>query len=231
MEGIVLVGGLGTRLRPITESVPKPMVDVAGRPFLEYVLDELIEKGISRVCLAVGYKAEVVTQHFGSEYRGVPIVYSCEDSPLGTGGAIIRALDFVEGESILIVNGDTLFQVNLNDMLDKHEDRQANLTIAVKHMNNFTRYGVVIVNGRGLVTDFEEKKAKTDGFINGGVYILNRKCILEIPLPETFSFERDFMARYCKELEINSYKSDGYFIDIGIPEDLERAQVEFLENS
>lgn len=231
MEAIVLVGGLGTRLRPLTETVPKPMVDVAGRPFLEYVLDTLVDEGISRVCLAVGYKAEVVEQHFGSVYRGIPLIYSHEDTPLGTGGAIIRALDFVQGESILIVNGDTLFRVNLNDMLEKHDDSHANLTIAVKHMNNFARYGNVILNDRGLVTDFEEKKPKADGFINGGVYILNRMCILEIPLPEKFSFERDFMERYCTELEINSYKSDGYFIDIGIPEDLERAHVEFRENS
>lgn len=231
MEAIVLVGGLGTRLRPLTETVPKPMVDVAGRPFLEYVLDTLVDEGVSRVCLAVGYKAEVVEKHFGSVYRGIPLIYSHEETPLGTGGAIIRALDIVQGESILIVNGDTLFRVNLNDMLEKHEDRHANLTIAVKHMNNFTRYGNVILNDRGLVSNFEEKKPKTDGFINGGFYILNRKCILEIPLPERFSFETDFMERYCTELEIYSYQSDGYFIDIGIPEDLERAQVEFLENS
>lgn len=229
MEAIVLVGGLGTRLRPLTESVPKPMVDVAGRPFLEYVLDELINEGISQVCLAVGYKADVVIQHFGNEYRGIPLAYSREDTPLGTGGAIIRALDFVQGASILIVNGDTLFRVNLNDMFHQHEEHHANLTIAVKYMKNFTRYGSVLLNDTGLVTDFEEKKPKTDGFINGGVYILNRRRILEAPLPEIFSFESDFMERYCTELEINSYKSDGYFIDIGIPEDLECAQVEFME--
>lgn len=231
MEAIVLVGGLGTRLRPLTESVPKPMVDVAGRPFLEYVLDALVDEGVSRVCLAVGYKAEVVEQHFGSSYRGIPLVYSREETPLGTGGAIVRALDLVTSESVLVANGDTLFMVNLREMFKQHEDRQAKLTIAVKYMQNFTRYGSVLLDQREVVTDFEEKKPKAEGFINGGVYLLNRHTILESSLPEKFSFEVDFMERHCVELEINSYKSDGYFIDIGIPEDLERAQIEFMEKA
>lgn len=228
MEAIVLVGGLGTRLWPLTESVPKPMVAVAGRPFLEFVLDALIDEGISRICLAVGYKADIVVEHFGYAYRDIPLVYSHEETPLGTGGAILHALDFTHGNSVLVANGDTLFAVNLQEMLQQHEQKQARLTIAVKNMHDFSRYGTVHFDESGVVTNFEEKKPKDEGFINGGVYIVDRRHILEMDLPVKFSFEMDLMERYCSELVIDAYVSDGYFIDIGIPEDLERAQTDLM---
>lgn len=225
MEAIILAGGYGTRLAHIVADVPKPMAPVAGKPFLEYIVEGLIAQKIERIILAVGYKKESITDYFGDRYRGVPLEYSTEDSPLLTGGAMKKALNYCSGNDVFIVNGDTIFDVDLRQMENVHKKNRALLTIAVKPEKNSSRYGTVRSNENGRVEEFREKGQSQTGDINGGLYLLKRSA-LETQ-PAAFSFEKDFMEKNAVRLPFYVYRSSGYFIDIGIPEDFYKAQEDF----
>lgn len=225
LEAIVLAGGLGTRLAHIVSDVPKPMASVSGRPFLRYILDNIIMQGIDRIILAVGYKQECICSYFGNSYRGAQIIYSSEDKPLNTGGAIKKAILHCTGKDIFIVNGDTYFDVNLIKMLKFHKRVHADVTIATKVMSNFDRYGTIQKNEERIVA-FEEKKPTSFGIINGGIYLIH-KDLLNIANQESFSFEKEILERHLNNLRICSFNSDGYFIDIGVPKDYFLAQSDF----
>ncbi|HDL85008.1 MAG TPA: D-glycero-D-manno-heptose 1-phosphate guanosyltransferase, partial [Candidatus Acetothermia bacterium] len=143
MDAIILAGGLGTRLRPFTELVPKPMLRVGNRPFLEYVLDFLADGGAGTVCLAVSYRHQMIKDHFGSRYRGLNLTYSIEPKPLGTGGAIRQALAEISGANVIVANGDTLFLVDLCDLWAAHLKSSVSLTISVRPVAHAARYGTV----------------------------------------------------------------------------------------
>lgn len=226
MEAIVLAGGFGTRLRHIVSDVPKPMAPVAGRPFLEYILKDLAAKGVTRAVLAVGYMAECIKNHFGGSFAGMELVYSPEDKPLFTGGAIKQALAKCTQANILVVNGDTFFDVDLAALEHVHTTHGAVLTVATKEMTDFDRYGTVRTDADGRITAFEEKKPCARGAINGGVYLLRRDALNGIAA-EKFSFEQEFMERFVREGRFFACPCDGYFIDIGVPEDYARAQEDF----
>ncbi len=227
MEAVILAGGFGTRLRELGLDVPKPMVEVGGRPFLEHLLLYLRHQGVERVILATGYKKELVRQHFGELFRGMWIDYSEEEEPLGTGGAIRQALGRCEEERVWILNGDTFFGVDLPAMYAFHHRRRAFLTLAGKRMDHPGRYGLVITDGEGRILAFREKDpAATAGTINGGLYLLERRRFLDLPLPQRFSFEKDFLEARVEKDRFFLFPSEGYFIDIGIPADLERARRE-----
>lgn len=223
MEAIVLAGGFGTRLSHIVSDVPKPMAPVCGKPFLNYIFDYLLKNGIKHIVLAVGYKSEIIQNHFGDRYKGISITYSIEDSPLDTGGAIKKALNNCNEENIFIVNGDTYFDVDLKKMEAFHYNKNSKLSISVKSMSNFERYGAVIIEG-DLIRKFEEKKPTLEGKINGGIYLVNRQIISSID-KESFSFEKVILESGV--FDIYAIESDGYFIDIGVPEDYYRAQENF----
>lgn len=227
MEAIVLAGGFGTRLSTIVQDVPKPMAPVAGRPFLEYILDDLVDHGITRVVLAVHYKKECIMEHFESCYRGVEVLYSIEDMPLFTGGAVKKALRQCKDPYVFVVNGDTYFEVPLSKMAEEAQQSGKPVTIAVKQMTNFSRYGRVAVDSNHVVTAFHEKQPCEIGLINGGIYYLSRE-ILE-PYPEKFSMEVDCFPTLLQYGGIAAFESQGYFIDIGVPEDFYAAQDYFLE--
>ena len=229
MDVVVLVGGLGTRLRSLVTDVPKPMAPVGDVPFLDILLDRLLEQQvIERVVLAVGYKREVVEAYFGNEKFGRPVVYAIEAEPLGTGGAIANAVACTRSDEVLVLNGDTLFEVDVAAMLCCHRQRQADLTMALKPMQDFDRYGTVEREGSKVV-GFQEKQYQASGDINGGVYLFNRDLFEKVDdLQKRFSFETDVLERYCDRLEIHGFVSEGYFIDIGVPSDYLRAQKELL---
>ncbi|MPM21156.1 D-glycero-alpha-D-manno-heptose 1-phosphate guanylyltransferase [bioreactor metagenome] len=222
MEAIILAGGFGTRLSHIVPDLPKPMAPINGRPFLEYVLDYLYRNDINRVVLAVGYKAEIIKKYFGNKYKKIDIRYSTEDIALGTGGAIKKALGACKEDNIFVINGDTYFDVDLVRMMDFHKNAGSNISIAIKRMNNFERFGSVIVEDN-IIKKFEEKKPKVEGKVNGGIYIINRKIMSKIQ-NNVFSFENDILESGLYNLY--AFESEGYFIDIGIPEDYNKAQME-----
>lgn len=226
MEAIILAGGTGTRLQSVVKDVPKPMADINGRPFLCYLLDYLSSHDVKRVLLSVGYRHEIIGGYFGSQYKDVAIRYVIEDKPLGTGGALKKAFAVVDGEEFLVLNGDTFFNLNLKEMIDFHSAEGAVLTIAVKPMNDFDRYGTVIIEGRRVV-GFEEKTFKHFGYINGGVYVM-KKAIAEFfdHDNDVFSFEADFLHKKINDIHSFAFISESYFIDIGIPDDYRNAQKE-----
>jgi D-glycero-alpha-D-manno-heptose 1-phosphate guanylyltransferase len=226
MKAIVLAGGLGTRLARVTRDIPKPMAPIGSRPFLAYLLDYLQEQGIEEIVLAVSYKWEVIQQYFGSEYRGIPLSYSVEGKPLGTGGAIRQALQSIADDEVVVLNGDTLFCIDLKSMETNHMSCGTHLSIGLKQVVDSGRFGNVEVSANGVISSFKEKSTGDGGWINGGVYILNRDLFADMPMPEKFSFEQDLMEPNIARIQPQAFLSDAYFIDMGIPEDYERAQHE-----
>lgn len=226
MEAIVLAGGLGTRLQGVIGNYPKCMAPVNGKPFLSYVLDYLDRQKCTRVILSLGYKYNVVIKWLEDQDLFFEMDYVVENEPLGTGGGIQAAIEEAEADNVAVVNGDTLFMVDLQAQLNFHTSKNAAATLALKKMHKFDRYGVVNTDAEGVITSFEEKQFKEEGLINGGIYMLNKEAFLVKGLPEKFSFEKEYLERFTKEKKFYGYKSDGYFIDIGIPEDYSRAQEE-----
>lgn len=225
MEAIVLAGGLGTRLENKLCGLPKPMAPVAGRPFLEILLSQLSRSGCTRVILSVGHLHNVIEDHFDAAWRGIGIAYSVENAPLGTGGAIRASLALGTEENILVLNGDTYLDADYAKMMRFHAGQSAPLTIAVAHQPDVARYGGVLLDNNRIV-GFEEKGRSGPGWINAGAYAFRRDLAWPPSLPEKFSFETDFLAPETARLHPAAFKVEGFFLDIGIPEDLDRAQTE-----
>lgn len=226
-EAIVLAGGFGTRLRSSVGAIPKPMAEIDGKPFLTYLLAFLKAHGIENVIMSVGYRADSVREYFRDEFDGMVISYAEERTPLGTGGGLRHAMRFATGEDVLVMNGDTLFLVDLKRLWDFHSSMSAAITIALKFMEKFDRYDTLVLEKSGRVVGFQEKRHVESGLINGGVYVVKRGLFDEIELPERFSFEIEFLKMHCIQRPIYGLALDGYFIDIGIPEDYEQAKADF----
>ncbi len=222
---IILAGGLGTRLRPRIADLPKPMAPVAGRPFLSYLLDRLSAFGHRRAVLSVGYRADAIERYFGRKYEGMELVYSYEDEPLGTGGAIARAVGSCDSNAFLALNGDTYLDIDYRKFAQFHRDSGARLSLALRHVPDAGRYGSVRVEN-GKIVGFDEKGMAGSGWVNAGTYMFERGLFDGVGLPAKFSFELDFLVPYCPEIKPGAFLSDGYMIDIGIPEDFDRAQIE-----
>jgi D-glycero-alpha-D-manno-heptose 1-phosphate guanylyltransferase len=222
MEAIVLAGGRGTRLQSVVNDVPKPMALVSGTPFLSYLLSFLRANGVRQVVLAVGYKNGVIRNFYGDNYLKMPLIYSVETEPLGTGGAIKQALELCNDDNIIIANGDTYFDVDLTELAQFHIAHNADMTVALKEMSEFDRYGIVEMNGDRINT-FREKEYAANGYINGGVYCIKRGLFKNRAITEKFSYEQ-FMTDNVADLTIMGLKSNGNFIDIGVPEDYKSAQ-------
>lgn len=225
MRAVILAGGLGERLRTRVPDIPKPMGLVAGRPFLEYVLDGLISHGLVDLILSVGYRAEFVRAHFGDVYRCARICYAVENEPLGTGGAIANALRGFPSDPALVVNGDTLLDVDFRDVVRWYEAQQPQVGIVLREASDVARYGAVICDERRVIA-FTEKGRSGKGLVNAGVYVLRPSVFHAYGLSGKFSLESDLLQSHCVELDIRGYVMNGFFIDIGVPEDFDRAQVE-----
>jgi len=227
-EAIILAGGLGTRLKEVVPDTPKSMALINGRPFLEYQLDYLDRWGLRRVILSVGYGKEKIQDHFGGQYKSLQIAYSVEEEPLGTGGAIISALQHVEGFSVFIFNGDTYFDVNLQRLDDFRRIKEADICLAMRFEIDPARFGMLeFDNNNRIIRFYEKPDGIEEGYINGGVYIVRKDFLLRFGLPEKFSFEKDFLQKYYQTEEIYGMRCFSYFRDIGIPEDYQKAIDEF----
>jgi D-glycero-alpha-D-manno-heptose 1-phosphate guanylyltransferase len=228
-EAVVLAGGLGARIRSVAADRPKVMIEIAGRPFLEILLERLEAGGLTRVILATGYLHSMVESHFGTRFRNIEIVYARESQPLGTGGAVWNALRSATQDDVLVCNGDTFFDVDLRAFYQFHLSMKSDASMALKRMRNFDRYGTVQIDKERIV-GFREKQPAQEGWINGGVYLLHRPSLRRFPMPGKFSIESDFFEKCVKQLRIGAFVSDAYFIDIGIPEDCARAQIELQKD-
>ena len=226
-QAIILAGGLGTRLRSAVPDLPKCMAPVAGKPFLHYVIGYLQMQGLHRFIFSLGYMHEVIETYVNTNHPGLEAVYSVESEPLGTGAAIKLACNHATEDNILVLNGYTMFKIDVQQMFNFHELHHAACTLALKPMKDFDRYGVVEINQENIVQSFKEKKFYYHGLINGGVYAINVTAFLEQEFPEKFSFEKDYLEKYYSSQKMMGLVQDAYFIDIGIPEDLVKAGKEF----
>lgn len=227
LPAVILAGGFGTRLKKVVNDRPKPMALLHEKPFLEYLLEYLQNQFIiSEIILSVGYLHEIILSYFGNKFHDIPLSYSIEEEPLGTGGAFKKAINNRKESDFFLINGDTMFQIPLLQLYQKHEDNNAAVSIALKQLTDITRYGTVEIK-ENKITHFFEKKPVEKGFINGGIYIVNKERFEKLNFPTVFSFENDFLHRYAGKMEITGIPFENFFIDIGIPEDLEKAQTFF----
>lgn len=231
MEAIILAGGLGTRLRPALPDKPKPMAPIGSRPFLAVLLEYLERQSIDRVVLSVGFLGHVIIEYFGRRYRSIEIDYAIEHEPLGTGGAIINALPLISNASTFVVNGDTYSELDYQAMMVAHQSQASPpspLTIALRRVADASRFGAAsTTNGR--ISAFHPEGARGPGLISCGVYRLSRHIFSGYDLPDAFSFERDFLSPNIERLHAVAFCMSGRFIDIGVPEEYERARRELAE--
>ena len=227
-EAIILAGGFGTRLSHIVSDVPKPMAPVCGRPFLCYILDRLARQQFTHIVLSTGHMHEKIEDYFGNEYNGIKISYARETTPLGTGGGMLFALQKCTTDNIVVLNGDTLFDIDFNSLIEFHQKHNPDLTMVLRHVENVSRYGEVCVDDQHRVISFREKDASQGaGLINGGIYVVKKSLFDGFQQGQRFSFETDILQSQYQQRTFRAYVANNYFIDIGIPEDYHRAQKEF----
>lgn len=220
---VILAGGRGTRLQGVLPAdLPKPLAPVAGKPFLHWQLAQLAGGAICRVILSVGWQAEAIRAAIGATYLGMQIEYCEEQTPLGTGGAIRAALSLARSRDVLVMNGDTYVDVDLPALLAAHALEQERLTVCCASVADTGRFGRVRIE-QGRILGFEEKTSHAPGCINAGIYVMARDLLSASPTG-AFSFERDFLAPHVAELRPLAFTVDGVFVDIGVPDDLVRAQ-------
>lgn len=219
MTAVVLAGGLGTRLRSVVKDIPKCMAPINGIPFLSFILKKLSLNGFKKVILAVGYLKEMIIETYGSNFENMSIQYSIEEDPLGTGGAILKAVNLVNDDYFFVLNGDTYFDLDFKYMFQ----HRSKFLLASKKVDDVSRYGSLSFE-KNLVKSFGEKGCTGSGYINGGVYFIYKDFLKGFPFSTKFSFEKDFLEVYVKLGQFHYLTFNSLFIDIGIPSDFEKAQ-------
>ena len=220
MNIVILAGGFGTRLQSVVKDVPKPMADIDGTPFLELLMREVLFCDPERIVLCVSYLKDVIEKHFGDSFLGVPVLYSEEAEPLGTGGAIKQAFDLFDLDEAVVLNGDTYVQTDYADFIRKSENEK--LAVVLKQVDNANRYGRVRVENGRIVSLLEKSPEPTAGLINAGIYKI-RRDLFKADLPKRFSFEKDVLEPEIGVLKPLYVQADDYFIDIGVPESYAQA--------
>ena len=228
---IILAGGMGTRLKTIISDLPKPMAPIMNVPFLTYQLNYLKHFSIKKVIFSVGYLSEKIIAHYNQSFENISIEYSIEKNPLGTGGGIRMAMSNLNEDLVLILNGDSFFDLDLEQFYNLHLEQKSEFSLALRYVNNSERYGNIEFNSSNQITSFIEKnQLNQSGYINAGVYILSKKLYLQNTNSNiNFSIEKDFFEKQLNQLIIKGFEFKDYFIDIGIPEDYLKAQDDFKE--
>jgi D-glycero-alpha-D-manno-heptose 1-phosphate guanylyltransferase len=225
-SAIVLAGGLGTRLRSEVPDLPKPMAPVNGRPFLAHQLDYWIGQGVRRFILSVGYRHEAISGFFGTEYRGVPVDYAIEETPLGTGGGLLLAAQHVaDDEAFLVINGDTYFEVGLAELMRFHETAGADWTFALFRAQESGRYMGMELAPDCRILSLRSGTGTPGRLANGGVYLIGRKAVLAGAwrAGARLSLEDDILpALFAQGTRLFGFECAGRFIDIGVPDDYRR---------
>jgi len=228
MKAVILAGGLGTRLREVVRNKPKAMAPVRGRPFLQYQIERLKEYGVDEIILCVAYLAHQIKDYFGEGRDfGVEIKYATEKRPLGTGGALKNAQEYLKENTFLVLNGDTYVNIDLSDFLRYHRDRGSKGTIALARVDKPEEYGTVLLDNSQRIMKFLEKLkiAESSGIISAGVYLLEPEVLDHIPLGRKISLEKEIFPDLVRGgLPLFGYLTSGYFVDIGTPEGYARIQ-------
>lgn len=230
IDAILLAGGLGTRLRAVVSDRPKVLAAVGGKPFLEYLFAQLAAAGVRRTVLSTGHLADQIQAHFGDSARDLKIRYCEEKTPLGTGGAVRLSLPETSSDPVLVLNGDSYCDANLNAFLAFHKEKEASVSMLLTSVADTRRYGRVGIDSDSNVRGFEEKgTASGAGLINAGIYLLSRKVIEEIPQDRPCSLERDVFPAVLGKGFFGYNGSSRFFIDIGTPESYKEAERLFEE--
>lgn len=227
-EAIILAGGFGTRLKSVVNDVPKSMALINNRPFLEYQLNYLHKFGINRIVFSLGYKNEFIQSYFGNHFKSISISYAIENEPLGTGGGILNALKYINGNETFVLNGDTMFEVDLSEFYLFHKNIDSKISLSLRFLEDVSRFGTVETDTENQITGFYEKNfVKDSGYINGGIYLINKNFYQNLNLGEKFSIERNCFEMIYKTEKLFGFHCNEYFLDIGIPDDFNKAQHEF----
>lgn len=217
IPAVILAGGLGTRLRSVVADRPKVLAEIRGRPFLAYLLDQLVSASVKYVVLCTGYLGEQIQSCFGDSYREMRLVYSQEPAPLGTAGALRLAMPLFHSDAILVMNGDSFCKVDLRAFTLWHSERRADATILLTEVPDTGRYGRVNVEHEGLIQSFHEKgRERGPGWINAGIYLLSQRVLLKIPKNGLVSLEREIFPGWMGR-GLYGYRNPGDFLDIGTP--------------
>lgn len=218
---VILAGGLGTRIREISDNVPKVMLPVGGKPFLEYIISNLRMQGFRQVILSVGYKSERIEDYFrDGSWLGVTIEYSKEAIPLGTGGALIKALDLIANSLFLAMNGDSYFNVVFRTLVEFHKSKKSLCTIYLREQNDKGRYGLVLLDSKSRIAEFHEKPIESESrnaYINAGVYCLEKAIFTKYPFNKYISIEETIFPEFAHTRKMYGIIGKGTFIDIGVP--------------
>ena len=226
---VVLAGGLGTRLREAVADRPKVLAEVCGRPFLFHVLDQLAGAGARQAVLCVSHQADRVRAAVGDGFKGMAIRYSEEPVPLGTGGALGLALPLADSETILAVNGDSLFRTDLGRFWAWHLARDLRSSLLLAQVDDASRFGRVALDQLGRITRFAEKDGvASPGWINAGIYLFHRSRIAGIPAGRPVSLERELLPRWLT-MGLHGLPAQGLFMDIGTPESYHQAETALLQ--
>lgn len=217
MDAIILAGGLGTRLRKVVPDAPKPLAPVNGRPFLDMLLESFDRSPhIGKVVLAIGYLAEAIKERYADTQYHFPVVFSYEESPLGTGGAVKKALHLLSGDDVIAINGDTYADVDIGALLKFHRKKNGVATIAVARKQESARYGAVAFDDNYKIHSFDEKSDTSD-FVNAGTLILRKSLFDSVEGGAVCSLEKDLIPEWLEQGVYAYIHQDG-FIDIGTPE-------------
>ncbi len=226
----ILAGGMGKRLNPLLPDQQKVTARIKNRPFIMFILDQLIAAGAKKVVLCTGYMAEKVQYIIGDKYRSLELIYSKETKPLGTGGALRLALPFFESETVMVMNGDSFVDTELHKYICWFYQKNINAALLLINAQETGRYGRVDIDDCSRVSRFEEKKKKDGpGWVNAGIYLLKKALIQSIPQDKPFSLEREFFPKLAGK-ELYGFLCKGDFIDIGLPETFLTAEDYFSKN-
>jgi NDP-sugar pyrophosphorylase family protein len=225
-DAIILCGGAGTRLRSVTGEAPKSLATIGERPFLDILINQLRRHGFDHVILAVGYQRDLIRSYFENRKHDVSLEYSIESTPLGTGGAIRNAANFVSSDAVLILNGDSYTDADLSSLVAQHRKFQADLSVVVVPTDGRVDCGLVSVDPDGRVWSFKERQSATGmQYVNAGIYVANKKILYEMPPNQRISLEEELFPRLLAEgKNIRAFDHPGRCVDIGTPERYVRAQ-------
>lgn len=222
---VILAGGLGTRLRSVVPDLPKPMAEVCGKPFLEHLISYWIGQDVTRFVISVGYKRESIIRYFGQRYKGVPIEYVEEETPLGTGGGLLLAARRLN-ESFLLLNGDTFFGIKLDALMDFHRSKDSKWSFSLFRANEAARYGGVQLDRNSRIQGLETAKSNVGELANGGVYLVEPNALNagKFIVGQKYSLEDEVIPALLESgVPFYGFESCGQFLDIGVPADYFRA--------
>lgn len=226
IEAIILAGGLGTRLRSVVSDRPKALASIGQKAFLDHLLESLEKTQlISRVVLALGHAADQISAYYQNKKFTFPLEYSVEISPLGTGGATRLALEKIKEEEVLILNGDSFVEFDLKIFLDFHRSKSCVGSVLLSEVKERSSFGSVLLDAKGQILSFEEKGKQGPGLINAGVYLLKKSALMNWPVGEVLSIEKDILpALILQNPGLFGFATHTRFIDIGTPTSYQAAQ-------